>query len=53
MIFDNRMCDLGEGPLWHPLRNQLFWFDILGNRMLSVEKGAQRQWRFPEMVSAA
>ena len=53
MIFDNRPCDLGEGPLWHPVRNQLFWFDITGQRMLSVEKGEQRQWRFPEMVSAA
>ena len=53
MIFDNRPCDLGEGPLWHPLRNQLFWFDITGQRMLSVEKGEARQWRFPEMVSAA
>ena len=53
MIFDNRPCDLGEGPLWHPIREQLFWFDILGQRMLSVEKGEQRQWRFPELVSAA
>lgn len=53
MIFDDRACDLGEGPLWHPVRNQLFWFDITGQRMLSLEKGAPRQWRFPEMVSAA
>lgn len=53
MIYDSRPCELGEGPLWHPIREQLFWFDILGQRMLSVEKGAQRQWRFPEMVSAA
>jgi sugar lactone lactonase YvrE len=53
MIFDNRPCDLGEGPLWHPRRGQLFWFDITGQRMLSVEKGQPRQWRFPEMVSAA
>lgn len=53
MIFDNRPCDLGEGPLWHPVRQQLFWFDITGQRMLSVEKGEQRQWLFPEMVSAA
>ncbi len=53
MIFDNRPCDLGEGPLWHPQRGQLFWFDITGQRMLSVENGEQRQWRFPEMVSAA
>ena len=21
-------CTLGEGPLWHPERSQLFWFDI-------------------------
>jgi len=53
MIYDNRPCELGEGPLWHPIREQLFWFDILGHRMLSVEKGEQRQWRFPELVSAA
>ena len=53
MIFDNRPCDLGEGPLWHPIRRQLFWFDITGQRMLSTEKGEARQWRFPEMVSAA
>lgn len=53
MIFDSRPCDLGEGPLWHPQRGQLFWFDITGKRMLSVENGQPRQWRFPEMVSAA
>lgn len=53
MIFDNRRCELGEGPLWHPLRSQLFWFDILGRCLLSVEQGRQRQWDFAEMVSAA
>lgn len=53
MIYDHRACELGEGPLWHPVRGQLFWFDIIGQRMLSVERGAPREWRFPEMVSAA
>ena len=53
MIFDTRRCELGEGPLWHPLRNQLFWFDITGQSLLSREKGEERLWRFPEMVSAA
>ena len=27
-IFDDAQCALGEGPLWHPEREQLFWFDI-------------------------
>ncbi|MDZ7907109.1 MAG: SMP-30/gluconolactonase/LRE family protein [Gemmobacter sp.] len=53
MIYDRRPCDLGEGPLWHPVREQLFWFDITGQRMLSVQRGSPREWRFPEMVSAA
>lgn len=53
MIFDNRPCDLGEGPLWHPTRNQLFWFDILNNRMLSRTERGPREWQFTERVSAA
>lgn len=52
-IFDNRPCVLGEGPLWHPERNQLFWFDILGKRMLSQKDGAPLEWQFDEYVSAA
>ncbi len=49
MIFDNTICQLGEGPLWHPERGELFWFDILGKRMhwLGGSKG------FDEHVSAA
>ena len=27
-VFDATTCQLGEGPLWHPERGQLFWFDI-------------------------
>ena len=49
MIFDTRACELGEGVLWHPLRNELFWFDIL-NRTLHSKA---RSWSFPEYVSAA
>lgn len=52
-IFDNRKCELGEGPLWHPQREQLFWFDIMGQKMLSQHKGEALMWRFPEKVSAA
>jgi sugar lactone lactonase YvrE len=53
MIFDSRICELGEGPLWHPLRQQLFWFDIPGCRLLSRDRSGLREWKFPEMCSAA
>ena len=49
MIFDARICQLGEGPLWHPTRNELFWFDILGKTLHSKA----RSWGFDEYVSAA
>lgn len=49
MIFDARACELGEGPLWHPLRKELFWFDIL-NRTLHSKA---RSLTFPKHVSAA
>lgn len=52
-IQDTRICELGEGPLWHPEREQLFWFDILGRRMLSQKDGEALEWHFDEMVSAA
>jgi len=53
MILDDRACELGEGPLWHPVRNQLFWFDILGNRMLTQSADGPQEWHFAERVSAA
>ncbi len=52
-IFDKRVCKLGEGPLWHPGRGQLFWFDILKNRLLSHTGGLPVHWGFDEHVSAA
>lgn len=53
MIYDARPCELGEGPLWHPLRQQLFWFDIIGRRLLTRSEDGPSEWHFPEMVSAA
>ncbi len=53
MIFDNRPCTLGEGPLWHPIRKQLFWFDILNRRLLSRSEEGPQEWHFADMVSAA
>ncbi|SIO31328.1 SMP-30/gluconolactonase/LRE family protein [Vannielia litorea] len=52
-VFDTRACRLGEGPLWHPLRRQLFWFDILDARLLTQTDEGPHEWTFPELVSAA
>lgn len=52
-VFDDRPCKLGEGPLWHPERNQLFWFNITENRLLSRTVDGPVEWLFEENVSAA
>lgn len=52
-LFDARACALGEGPLWHPERGQLFWFDILGKTLMSRQGDKTLSWRFDECVSAA
>ncbi len=51
-LFDATRCELGEGPMWHPGRKALFWFDILGQRLLMRSETAFKQWLFPEIVSA-
>ncbi|WP_226626697.1 SMP-30/gluconolactonase/LRE family protein [Alloyangia pacifica] len=54
-VFDARTCALGEGVLWHPLREELFWFDITGRRLLSHHPatGHTRAVPLTEMCSAA
>ncbi|WP_373354806.1 SMP-30/gluconolactonase/LRE family protein [Pseudoroseicyclus sp. CXY001] len=49
MIFNSTNCLLGEGPLWHPIRGELFWVDILARRLHS----AVRSWDFEDFISAA
>jgi len=49
MIHDATRCALGEGPLWHPERETLYWFDILGKKLLTTG----RHWQFDDYVSAA
>lgn len=49
-VHDPRVCHLGEGPLWHPLRGELFWFDIFGQRLLADDG---RAWAFDVLASAA
>lgn len=51
--FDPRPCHLGEGAFWHPERKQFFWFDILGQRLLSQCAEGAQEWRFDRMASAA
>lgn len=53
MIFDARRCELGEGPLWHPLRKQLFWFDILNRKLLTQDASGPREYAMPCIASAA
>ncbi|MBL4813351.1 MAG: SMP-30/gluconolactonase/LRE family protein [Rhodobacteraceae bacterium] len=48
-IFDDTNCLLGEGPLWHPERQEFFWFDILSHRLHRSGK----HWNFDSFVSAA
>ncbi|MFV0293967.1 MAG: SMP-30/gluconolactonase/LRE family protein [Paracoccus sp. (in: a-proteobacteria)] len=52
IVYDDRICNLGEGPLWHPERQQFFWFDILERRMMSRDGKRSLQWRFDQMASA-
>ena len=51
-VFDERPCVLGEGPLWHPTRQQLFWVDILRNRVMSRDAQGPVEWTFDRHVSA-
>lgn len=52
VVSDHR-CILGEGVFWHPERESLFWFDILGQRMFEKAGDDLRFWDFDRPVSAA
>ncbi|MEI2415612.1 SMP-30/gluconolactonase/LRE family protein [Orrella sp. JC864] len=52
-VFDSRACHLGEGALWHPQRRMLFWFDILGQRLLGRGEGGAYEAQLGEIHSAA
>ena len=38
VIYNAERCLLGEGALWHPLREELFWFDIFAKRLHSKDR---------------
>ena len=54
-IFDRTLCKLGEGPIWHPLRESLIWFDILDKCLFERPKDSlvARKINFEVYVSAA
>jgi sugar lactone lactonase YvrE len=52
-VVSDLRCILGEGVLWHPERQSLFWFDILGQRLFEKAGEDLRFWDFDRPVSAA
>lgn len=54
LLIDSK-CALGEGPIWHPGRNQVFFFDINNKTLFaaSADGKTEQEWHFPEMVAAA
>lgn len=52
IIARDRRDRLGEGPLWHPEQNALYWVDILAQRVnrLSLADARVDSWAMPEMV---
>ena len=53
LIYSDTVCELGEGPLWHPWEEALYWFDILGSRLYRRDAQGERHWQFDRHVSAA
>tara|TARA_B100001057_G_C22861315_1_gene954598 strand:+ start:1991 stop:2881 length:891 start_codon:yes stop_codon:yes gene_type:complete len=53
IVANERNCILGEGALWHPIRKQFFWFDIIDKKLLSLKEGIFEYWQFDENISAA
>lgn len=53
-IFDDTVCELGEGPSYDPAVDTLFWFDITGRKLLERPTGAteSRLHELPVMASA-
>lgn len=53
-IFSDHVCELGEGPSYDPGRDRLFWFDIVGRKLLEKAwpDGETIVHDLPEMASA-
>lgn len=51
-IYDERVCELGEGPIWSPDHGRYFWADILGRRLLWRGPAGAGERRLDRMASA-
>lgn len=53
-VFDDTVCELGEGPSYDPQSDSLFWFDIVGRKLIerSVDVGQRSIHTLPLMASA-
>jgi sugar lactone lactonase YvrE len=45
-LFIDSRCELGEGPMWHPGLQQLFWFDILNKTLFAATPDGHIRDRF-------
>lgn len=54
LLIDSQ-CALGEGPIWHPFRQQLFFFDIYKQKLFAAQADGSivESWSFTEAVTAA
>ena len=52
LVHRDHVDRLGEGLLWSPRQNAVFWVDILGQRLnrLSLADDSIAEWAMPEMV---
>lgn len=53
-LFDSRLAELGEGPVWDQQSGRVYWVDILGKRILwhEFESGNADEIALQEHVSA-
>ncbi|WP_339710790.1 SMP-30/gluconolactonase/LRE family protein [uncultured Kriegella sp.] len=54
LVYDAK-ATLGEGPVWDPFKQLLFWVDIEGKKLHQYNpiNGENRQWSFEGMLGAA
>jgi sugar lactone lactonase YvrE len=53
-ILFNAQCELGEGPMWHPVEKVLYWVDILGKKVHRFDSrlNAYQKYQFDKMPGA-